>query len=149
MDGNTFFTSFPGFESDPSAPASTEFFRLARHMGWESGTATYREIKARCFRSEFAAHFGRDASKLQHWQGLCLELGIEERIETISSCKKALAEVYVNIVDLVDCRRTGDTPHTFSSLEDLRRYTKSSRKIFPRDEAKEEGFLKALLRGLY
>lgn len=95
MDDANFFDNFPGFESDPSAPASAEFFRLARHMHWRPGTNVYREMKAHCFRSEFSVLFGRDPEKLQNWQALCQELEIEQGISTISQCRKVRFAAHV------------------------------------------------------
>ncbi|PSN59007.1 hypothetical protein BS50DRAFT_509359 [Corynespora cassiicola Philippines] len=146
MTDNTFFGKFPGFEPDPSAPVSNEFFRLARHMRWRPGSKRFSKMRAECFRSEFAVYFGNDASRLQNWQSLCLELGIRENIGSITQCRKKLSRVHVNIVDLIDGRRTGDEPPMFPSMKALRRYTRSMGKFFPKEEAKAEGFLKALLR---
>jgi hypothetical protein len=53
--------------------------------------------------------------------------------------------VWVNIVDLVDCRRTGEKVRRFESRGELRLYTRNRGKTFPKEEAKEDGFLAALL----
>jgi hypothetical protein len=118
-------------------------------MNWRQGSDTYRQERTLFITNEFNTHFGVDATKLQNWQSLCRELQIEKPIDTITKCRKALAEVYVNIVDLVDCRRTAKTPRKFSSLTALRKYTKSTGKFYSKQEAKDDGFLKALLRNIY
>lgn len=64
----------------------------------------------------------------------------------ISAHAQALkGKVWVNIVDLVDCRRTGQQVRRFKSRAELRSYTRKKSKMFPREEAKENGFLTALL----
>jgi hypothetical protein len=60
--------------------------------------------------------------------------------------KQALKrKVWVNIVDLVDCRRTGTKVKRHETEEALRDYTVQTRRMFPREEAKKNGFLAALL----
>jgi hypothetical protein len=51
----------------------------------------------------------------------------------------------VNIVDLVDCRRTGEEVTRFESRAALRVYTRRKSKMFPKEEAKANGLLAALL----
>jgi hypothetical protein len=51
----------------------------------------------------------------------------------------------VNIVNLVDHRRRGVPIKTFANYTAFREYTLNGN-TFPREEAKAEGFLKALLR---
>ncbi|KAJ5215245.1 uncharacterized protein N7498_001652, partial [Penicillium cinerascens] len=101
------------------------------------------------FASEFNIHYGSNATKLENWQVLCFELGICHSIESISKCRKALGSVHVNLVNLVDSRRTGQKVEQFPSVAALRKYTREMNKIFPRSAAKEDGFLKALLRVIY
>lgn len=59
---------------------------------------------------------------------------------------KALSKVYVNIVDLMDCRRSGGTPRLFLSLNALQNYTYKTGRFFPREKAKKEGFVRVLLK---
>ena len=57
--------------------------------------------------------------------------------------------MWVNIVDLVDCRRTMTQVDRHDSQEALREYTKNTPgKKFPIDEAKGNGFLTTLLINL-
>ncbi|KAM5475406.1 hypothetical protein MauCBS54593_001094 [Microsporum audouinii] len=144
--GPDYYSRFPGFQSNPTASSSDEFTLLARHMGWGKKSKTYKRERASFLASEFATHYGADGTKLQNWQALCLELQIREPIDTITKCRKALSKVHVNLVDLIDARRTGKAPTKFPNSQSLREYTLSKGKIFPKAAAKEEGFLKALLR---
>jgi hypothetical protein len=56
-------------------------------------------------------------------------------------------KVWVNIVDLVDHRRegTGGKVERHKSQQALREYTRSTGKMFPKEVAKQNGFLAALL----
>jgi hypothetical protein len=54
-------------------------------------------------------------------------------------------KVWVNIVDLVDHRRIGGKVERHESEEALRKYTEETDKIFPKEAAKRNGFLAALL----
>ncbi|KAI0119683.1 hypothetical protein F4814DRAFT_412965 [Daldinia grandis] len=55
--------------------------------------------------------------------------------------------MYVNLVNLAHCRKTGERIRIFSDLEDLREYTRASEsRIFSRFKAKAQGPLRYLLR---
>lgn len=53
---------------------------------------------------------------------------------------------YVNLVDLVDTGSTGRRVVQFETLEDLKDYTISTAKFFPKESAYAGGMLKFLLR---
>jgi hypothetical protein len=63
---------------------------------------------------------------------------------------KALSRVYVNIFNILDHRNNPERYPVivFKNYKLFRAYTLKGR-IFPLDQAKEEGFVKALLRPLY
>lgn len=169
MENQHYFSRFPTFQIAATAPAITEFNRLANQMNWSEGSKRYRREHSKFFASEFGIHFGTDATKLNTWQALCLELEIRNPIQSISQCRKvgyisylflflvsskakyfkALAKVHVNLVDLIDSRRTGRKVKHFPSSKSLRKYTITTGKIFPKSAAKKDGFLKALLREIF
>jgi len=63
---------------------------------------------------------------------------------------KALGNTHVNLVDLINCRRAGTRVHKFPSCYALREYTTTTPgKVFPKKAAKEDGFLKVLLREIF
>lgn len=167
MENSNYFSRFPSFQTANSAFAISEFDRLAYQMNWNQGSKKYKRERAKFLVSQFDAHFGTDATKLENWQALCVEVKIQSPIESISQCRKvmttssifprynnaksekALAKVHVNLVDLVDSRRTGKKVKHFPGPKALREYTIDTRKIFPKSAAKKDGFLKALLRGIF
>ncbi|KAE8377106.1 hypothetical protein BDV26DRAFT_264426 [Aspergillus bertholletiae] len=145
MESGYDYSRFPGFQPNPSSSATSEFARLANHMGWKPGSKTYKREWANFTQSEFSRHFGAEG-KLQNWQALCQELRLDVPTASITQCRKALSRVHVNLVDLIDSRRSGTLVQQFPSLRALRKYTLDSGKIFPRTAAKKDGFLKDLLR---
>jgi hypothetical protein len=54
-------------------------------------------------------------------------------------------KVWVNIIDLVDHQRMGEQLKFHGTEGELRDYTKETKKIFSKEQAKENGFLTALL----
>lgn len=84
----SFFAGFQGFKPDPTARLTDEFSRLAIHRNWKDGSKTYKRQWNKCMRSEFeTAYANTDFSRLQSWQNLCLELGLEAP-PSITKCKK-------------------------------------------------------------
>ncbi|EED22065.1 conserved hypothetical protein [Talaromyces stipitatus ATCC 10500] len=146
----SFFDDFPDFVQDPSAPISAEFARLAAHRQWKKGarSKTYERNWSKCIRMEFDNFYGKEYTKLESWQNICTEVGIEP-LSSVTKCKKALSKVNVNLVNLIDCRTTGEKPLLFPSLDALRKYTRKRGRAFPREEAKEDGFIKILLKRIY
>ncbi|KAE8449381.1 hypothetical protein EG329_008282 [Mollisiaceae sp. DMI_Dod_QoI] len=98
---------------------------------------------------EFERYFG-DTSKLDNWQRLCGDVGLDDDLPSISKCRVALKKVWVNIYDLVDAVRN-DTcpPKRFRSQQALANYTVREEKIFPRQKAKDGGPVRALLAHIF
>ncbi|KUL84351.1 hypothetical protein ZTR_06331 [Talaromyces verruculosus] len=141
----SFFDDFPDFVPDDSASISVNFASLATHRKWKNGSKTYKRNWNKCVEMEFDKEYGTNYTRLESWQNLCTEVGIE-RLPSITQCKKALSKVNVNIVDLMDCRKSGLKSRLFPSLSALRKYTKETGRLFPREKAKKEGFVRALLK---
>ncbi|KIM22432.1 hypothetical protein M408DRAFT_332933 [Serendipita vermifera MAFF 305830] len=147
---SSYWNQYPEFHHDGSAPIKKEFRRLAQLKGWVGNDPKKRELFrkewGKCFRSEFSMYYGHDASSLAGWQSLCKEVGLDNIPKSVEECKAALkGKVWVNIVDLVDCRRTRTRVQCHESEEALREYTQLEGKVFPLQEAKANGFLTALL----
>ena len=68
----------------------------------------------------------------------------------MADTQKVFGKVHVNLVDLINVRRTGERLQKFPSVQALRSYTlETPEKVFPKQAAKQDGFLKALLRELF
>lgn len=55
--------------------------------------------------------------------------------------------MWVNLVNLIDHRNIGVAVIRFRNHKEFKKYTENGR-VFPKKKAKEEGFIKALLRKL-
>lgn len=88
METPDYFLRFPNFQRKPALPANVEFDRLARQMKWKRDTKRYRRERSDFLGSEFSKHYGSDATKLENWQSLCMELDIGRSIESITKCRK-------------------------------------------------------------
>ncbi|GAB7347992.1 hypothetical protein MBLNU459_g5490t1 [Dothideomycetes sp. NU459] len=149
-----FFDEFMHFTRDPTAPILDEFYRLAAQQGW--GKKTKKKMRQVCLAEEMTDTFaGLDiggvavytgsantagSDKLHHWQALCAELCMTHIPGSITQCKKALQNTHVNIVDLMDARRTGQRVKVFGSYAALRNYTFATGRIVSKKVAKGKGF---------
>ena len=61
---------------------------------------------------------------------------------------QAVKNTHVNIVDLLDRRYTGQGVRVFDSVQELSKYTKDTKKYFPKENAYAGGVLKFLLRDI-
>ena len=59
---------------------------------------------------------------------------------------KKVQTTHVNLIDLVERARSGEEVRVFRDLDELREYTKSTGKFFPKEDAYAGGVLKYLLR---
>lgn len=145
MPPDSFFSQYAEFDHDPTAPLVLEFQRLSLQRGWKAGGKTYRRNRQECLTQEFDHHYGHASDKLAGWQALCADVHISPAPSSINQCKKALSRTAVNLVDLIDSRRTGERVKVFPSRTALRNYSIKQNKIFPKKKAKADGFLCALL----
>ncbi|OBT57900.1 hypothetical protein VE04_02039 [Pseudogymnoascus sp. 24MN13] len=100
-------------------------------------------------KEEFNAYFP-DTSKLENWQKLCRDLGINPVPNSIRQCKMETKKIYVNIYQFLHQIRTGFPATRFPSQKALANYCNGGNKRkFPREIAKERGALAGLLHYLY
>lgn len=145
MSSDGFFSQYPEFDHDPTAPLVAEFQRLSLQRGWKAGGKKYRQSRQKCFAQEFEHHYGHASDKLAGWQALCADLYVSPTPSSIKQCKKALSRISVNLVDLVDSHRTGEKVKLFPSKNALRNYSINHNKIFSKRQAKADGYVCALL----
>jgi hypothetical protein len=144
------------------------FNRLAIKEGWSQSQRKKRRHEA--IAGEVDAIYGTDTTKLAKWQELCRDVQIEPVPGSIKKCKKvcehvqgksgllltssqALSKVYVNLVNLIDHRRNRNVQLIlFPNYQAFRNWTLGGKtrweRIFPKRLAKQEGFIKALLKDL-
>ncbi|KAF2713800.1 hypothetical protein K504DRAFT_462284 [Pleomassaria siparia CBS 279.74] len=102
---------------------------------------------AEAYQADFGNLLGTDPKKLANWQRLCSILNIEPIPQSITQCKKSYKSVWVNLYDVVDHLRDPDTVplRHFRSYGDFWRNAKGRNRIFPKEEAKKNAFLRVLL----
>ncbi|KAI4775873.1 hypothetical protein E4T52_09179 [Aureobasidium sp. EXF-3400] len=143
----SYFDRFPDFDHHPRRSVRDEFNRLAKTQKWDK-EETARQ-RTTCYNEELEGHFAGlgITSQLERLQHLCVELGLEP-LSTVTQCKKALKNTHVNLVDLMNARRTGKKVRMFDTYSQLRKYTKESGKIYPKKDAKGD-VVKVLLRRIF
>ncbi|KAF7978614.1 hypothetical protein HWV62_45356 [Athelia sp. TMB] len=134
----------PDFVRTADVGFADEFSRLAVQKGWKTRSDIWHKERLQCYSQEFEALYG-SASHLEGWARLCAEVGETEIPVSITQAKKMLRGTCVNLVDLMECRATQKTVAVHESKKALRVYSRKTKKIFPREEAKQNGFLKVLL----
>jgi hypothetical protein len=151
-----YFAQYPDFNYCPSKDGWRQFGAfnaLCTHRGLtqEERSNELEEFKKTWYdvvNTEF------DGSTLDHYQELCLHLGIWPAPDSVKECKDRVSTVFVNIVDLVQYRkerRAGKYPdrvEKFSTLKELKQYSTREKKWYP-PEAAEAEMLKELLKVFY
>ncbi|CAG9991095.1 unnamed protein product [Clonostachys byssicola] len=156
------FEKFDNFVPDSSASFEDEFARLASSQDWADGTSEFQKQRTIALRSELKLHYfsasqiieeGQEdledvplteEAKLAGYQALCEEVGIPPH-DTIEECQKHLKRTLVNIVDLIDTRRTGKSVKVWTDFDAFRRYT-LKRSINTEEAKKDGGILASLLQ---
>ncbi|KAK4193331.1 hypothetical protein QBC35DRAFT_102937 [Podospora australis] len=121
-----------------------------RHLVMDSQASLVSD-KDRDVAAEFDTYFG-SASKLENWQRLCADIGLEGDFGSLTKCRRALRKVFVNIHDLLDAISANppQKPYIFPSHRKLVIYTLWTRRIFPKAEAKDHGGpVRDLLRHIF
>ncbi|CAN9141763.1 unnamed protein product [Alternaria alternata] len=141
---NPVWNDFTDFVHHPNAPFKEEFERLARIKGWDRRTK--RQNLITLLRTEVEFYWSsNDVDKLECYQYLCREMGIEQIPCTVTQARKALRPLKVNLYSVIDHMRNPKTRIiTYKTMRELRL---SVRKIgtFPRDCAKAGGGYMATL----
>ncbi|KZM27873.1 uncharacterized protein EKO05_0004897 [Ascochyta rabiei] len=163
-DGSTFQASDPGSSNTEVgyfaqrgivAGPSDDFNSLFKRLAIQEGMSKTQRRKRRnqAIAAEMDAAYGTDVTKLEKWQELCRDVKIEPVPQSITQCKKALSKVWINLVNLIDHRRNRNVQLIiFPGYKQFCKYTigdgKAYDHIFPKELAKKEGFIRALLRKL-
>ncbi|KAG8220562.1 hypothetical protein J3R82DRAFT_3295 [Butyriboletus roseoflavus] len=162
-----FFAQFAnlGFTYSKNNTAHNNFKRLRKASQWDKNSTALTVARVEfndALVQEFNFIYGTD-SDLAAWQNLCEAIDILPIPDNIEECQKVsparveqaqIADTYlkrvwdahVNIVDLLESARTGTRVQQFTTLEELRVYTKQQGKMFPKESAYTGGLLKELLR---
>jgi hypothetical protein len=82
----SYWEQFPGFVPEPKATFKDELARLAKHENWSNNARRKQQVKA--LTAEIAHHYGTNMNKLDRWQQLCEDVGIDVIPTSITQCKK-------------------------------------------------------------
>ncbi|KAM3447979.1 hypothetical protein MY3296_008185 [Beauveria thailandica] len=159
------FTKFENFIPDDDAPFDDEFARLAASQEWIAGSQEYTKERTIAMRAELKSHYFSSSQKseqlpedatademskeaiLEGYQALCGEVGLT-RYDTTEECQRELKKTLVNIVDLIDARRTRKEVKVWQDFEAFRAYTLNGMTIDVQEAKKEGGHLASLLQRL-
>lgn len=150
MNVAEFFAAYPGFDYDAANDCMTEWRRLCAHLGIDPDDREIfqvRDTKRRLRKAlvrQFNTRFGTDVDSLTAWQELCrlVEIPVPG---TLAECQQAIRCTHVNLVDLTECRE-GESVVVFPTEVALSSYSRSSEKIFPKDDLEAGSLLRSLLR---
>lgn len=162
------FAKFDDFTPNDAASFDDEFARLASSQHWVPGSQEYSRQRTIAIREELELHYfsqpdspSQDAAaepalpaeqgkKLKGYQALCREVGITMAPSggSVAECKRRLRSTLVNIVDLIDARRTGRPVEVWDDFAAFAAYTLQDEKRIDSREAKGEGYLASLLQRL-
>ncbi|KAH7012555.1 uncharacterized protein B0I36DRAFT_369706 [Microdochium trichocladiopsis] len=165
-----FFQSFEGFKYDPLTLPSLSFTQLKKCHG---DRKSYQQIEAPSKRFHKAIDIELEdmygsSNDLAAWQALCRAVVTGGEVgRSITSCKKILQAINVNIFDLVYCARHSIASRnsntsanellrnlkTFPTIKALKNYSRQQNKVFPlagggRVNGDQSAALKAFLRPL-
>merc|ERR1712000_39627 len=131
------FATFNNFTPDYSASFDHEFARLASSQDWVPGSQEYKWERTIAIREELTslyfaptplasideqpAPLTEEEQQLKGYRDLCDEIGIPPSNST-DECKKQLKSTLVNIVDLIDARRTGAAAMVWQDFDAFRTY---------------------------
>ncbi|KAG8411739.1 hypothetical protein J3458_015325 [Metarhizium acridum] len=150
------FAKFEDFTPNADAPFEHEFARLASSQSWVPGSQQYTRERTIALRQELITHYFckpeepelTDDAKLEGYQALCREVGLPVS-DSEAECKKRLKNTLVNIVDLIDARRTLRGVKVWNDFRAFRKYTLQPKHRIDKGEAKKDGgYLASLLRNL-
>lgn len=82
-----FWYQYPGFEPDSRSPFKHELGRLYKHVGAKTKKEK-KDLQSEALTAEIKFHYGASMSRLDRWQELCEEVGIEKIPTSITQCQK-------------------------------------------------------------
>ncbi|ETS87003.1 hypothetical protein PFICI_00831 [Pestalotiopsis fici W106-1] len=96
---------------------------------------------------EWEAYFKK--GDLQDWLRFMGDLGLRQDYSSITKCRKALKNVWVNIHDFLHAVKNNQKPRRFASQHELARYTLDSRKTYPKKNIPQGSPLRRLLAHIH
>lgn len=82
----TYFSQFAAFTPNPSARFNAQLAALAQHQNWSK--AEKKQRRGEAIEAEFHDLYGTDYGRLDKWQELCQDVGVDAVPSTVGGCKK-------------------------------------------------------------
>ncbi|TCD65132.1 hypothetical protein EIP91_003063 [Steccherinum ochraceum] len=144
-----FYRSYPGFRRDRRLPYKNQFYALCDHMQWDKKDEDRQEALddlKEALVAQFNDNYGQDANDIQSWRTLCEAIGLDPPAR-LQDCREMVRSTHVNLVDLALASEDFAGPvQIFDSEWELAKYTRETKKFFPRAHVSAGGVLKFLLR---
>jgi viroplasmin and RNaseH domain-containing protein len=154
------FAQYSGFEPESNTSFDEEFQRLAQSQDWIPNSQQYHEQRTLAISSKLQNEYWEpalkyeqssqltpeqckkqeDERKIRGYQSLLREINQAPR-HTVEKCVDVLQSTLVNIVDLLDARRTGTKVGVFESFRDFKAHTMKPGKRIRLGTAKKNVFL--------
>ncbi|KAL1656587.1 hypothetical protein SLS61_001053 [Didymella pomorum] len=145
----SWFDRYPDFTPNKTG-LWNNFCRLSKKRKW--GSEKKGEMLIQCLIAEFNNKVASqaDVSRLEKWQELCRDVYIKNPPGSVKQSKKILGarKMLVNVINLIDHRVNGTPVIRFKNYDECHEYTDQPGRRFPIEAAKQEGFIKSLLREL-
>ncbi|KAF8260809.1 hypothetical protein EI94DRAFT_874539 [Lactarius quietus] len=145
-----FFSQYSNFLSQPSNSPVVEFDRLCQAYNWDRDDPEKKAAR-RAFqfamKMEFDDLYGSDENDINNWHKLCHVLRIDPAPDTLRECRAAVLKKHVNLVDLAHGSKV--EVRIFETETELSKYTRETKKFFPREDAVDGGVLRALRRHIF
>ncbi|KAK0740351.1 hypothetical protein B0T18DRAFT_300750, partial [Schizothecium vesticola] len=143
------------FTPNDNSSFDSEFARLASSQNWTPGSQEYVRQRTIAIAEELHTHYfsqpsqhtplpappsAHDPSQIEirrnGYQFLCREVGIVPPPSQIGECKRRLKAKLVNIVDLIDARRTGKKVKVWEDFRSFKAYTLLPEHRISKEDAK-------------
>ena len=156
-------------EYQPDMPVKSEFSRICGELGWgqesQEREDAYENLREALV-LEFNHNYGVNVDEFDSWKNICKDIGIKPIPSSLEECREVsdtrrwptyceidfscdlqkVVHTHVNILDLVESKKTHKKVRVFTSVQDLSNYTKHTERFFPINHAKAGGVLRYLLR---
>ncbi|KAH8995429.1 hypothetical protein EDB92DRAFT_204477 [Lactarius akahatsu] len=144
------FSQYPDSQPEPSNSPVVEFDRLCKAYHWKRKDPKREAAREKfhfAMKKEFDHLYGSDEKDINNWLKLCFVLRIDPTPDTLQKCRTAVRSKHVNLVDLVHGSKK--EVQIFETEKELSKYTIATKKIFPKEDAKDGDVLRDLRRQIF
>ncbi|KAK1808507.1 hypothetical protein LTR12_017133 [Friedmanniomyces endolithicus] len=126
-----FFAEHPSFDYDRTQSSPREFYRMCSQFGWDRRpNGSYPRVREEAWQGfrtalvvQFNSSFGVDADDIATWEGICKFLELSPIPSNIDGMRQAIIDTHVNLADVLDSKRNGESVKIFQTKDELVGYT--------------------------